>query len=208
MKKIDIATWNRKQTYTFFKGYDVPQYLMSFDLDVTGFVDYVCKNELSFYLSFMYVVIEEMNKIENFRYRIIKDEVYLFEKTHPSFIDLIEKSEQIKFVTADLQEDMVSFNHYAKEKSRDQKDQMFLENEESRFDVVYVTTFPWAKYTQLSHAHMIDHSESIPKIAWGRFEKEDNRLILSFSIEVHHALVDGLHVGRLIQNLKERLNTY
>ncbi len=208
MKKIEIETWNRKQTYQFFESYDVPRYLMSFDLDVTEFVNYVKQNKLSFYLSFMYLVMEQMNAIENFRYRIIKDEVYLFESTHPSYIDLIEDSEQIKFVTAHMEKDIFKFNESAKQKSEAQKDQMFIASEEARFDLVYVTTFPWAKYTQVSHAHMMDRKESIPKIAWSKFEKQNDRLILSFSLEVHHALIDGLHVGRLIQNIQEKLKSY
>jgi len=69
-----------------------------------------------------------------------------------------------------------------------------------------VTSFPWAKYTMATNAYNLDKKDSIPRIAWGKYELENDKIMMPFSIEVHHALVDGLHVGRLIQNIQKALN--
>ena len=45
-----------------------------------------------------------------------------------------------------------------------------------------------------------------PRIAFGRFVKENDRTLLPFSVEVHHALMDGLHVGRYVNRLQEVLS--
>lgn len=206
MKKINLETWDRIQPYSFFTSLDIPRYLVTVNLDVTAFVKKIKEQHLSFYLSFMYLVMNEMNNIENFRYRIIKDDVFLFDQTHPSFTDVIEGTDHFKFVTANLESDLLTFVMKAKQKSKDQGNQFFDESEEERYDVVYITTFPWASYTQVSHAHNIDKKDSIPKLAWGKFENTNGKLVMPFSIEVHHALADGVHVGRLIQNIQEALD--
>lgn len=205
MEKINLETWNRMQHYKFFKDLDVPRFLITVNLDVTKFVRKIKANKLSFYLSFMHLVMLEVNKIENFRYRIINDEVYLFDETHPSFTDLIEGTELFKFVTVNFRSNLLEFIDKAKQKSKIQGDTFVDMDEEQRYDVVYITTFPWAFYTQVTHAHNIDKKDSVPKIAWGKFENFNDKLILPFSIEVHHGLMDGLHVGKLIQNIQQAL---
>jgi chloramphenicol O-acetyltransferase type A len=195
----------KKHIY-FIKTVDIPRYIMSFELDVTSFYQYVKKNKYSFYLSFIYEVVHCLNQIENFRYRFINQEPYLFEITHPSFTDLIENTENFKIVSVDLENDIASFIQKAKETSLKQGNQFIDLEKESRQDLVYITTFPWAKFTQVSHAHNIDRYDAIPRLVWGKFENDNGRLMMPFSIEVHHAFVDGLHVGKLIQNLQRQIN--
>ena len=36
MKKIDIATWNRKTHFEFFRRIDLPFYNVNFNLDISG----------------------------------------------------------------------------------------------------------------------------------------------------------------------------
>ena len=45
----------------------------------------------------------------------------------------------------------------------------------------------------------------MPKISFGKFTRENDRTVMPFSVEVHHALVDGLHVGRYIARIEEML---
>jgi chloramphenicol O-acetyltransferase type A len=44
--------------------------------------------------------------------------------------------------------------------------------------------------------------DSIPRFAFGRAERDGARLWLPMSVEVHHALMDGVHVGRLVQEFE------
>lgn len=206
MHKIDIDQWNRKNTYYFFINTEVPRYLMTFELDVTNFYAYVKRNKYSFYLSFIFQVMQVMNEIENFKYRFIDGEPYLLDSTHPSFTDSIEGSENFKIVTVLMEENMKTFIEKAKQTSLKQGTKFIDLDMEKRNDLVYITTFPWAKFTQVSHAHNIDMFDAIPKLVWGKFEELNNKLLMPFSIEVHHAFVDGLHVGKLINLLQQKIN--
>lgn len=206
MKKVEIEKWSRRNTYLFYKDIDVPRFNITVDIDVTAFYRFVKERKLSFYLSFIYFIMEEMNQIENFRYRIINQEPYLFDKTHPSYTDAIENTDNFKIVTVNLENSLEEFIKRAKETSFKQKDSFLNPDEERRDDLVYITTFPWAKFTQVSHAHSFDRHDAIPKLVWGKFEEVNGRKMMPLSIEAHHALVDGLHVGRLIISLQQRLN--
>lgn len=208
MKKINVDTWNRKQTYLFYKDIDVPMYMMTFQIDVTHFYQEVKKRQLSFYLSFMHRVIAEMNQIENYRYRFVDGDPYLMDHIHPSFTDQVDDSDQFKIVTVDDHEDLMTFIEHAKDVSRKQGSNFIDLSQEARQDLVYITTFPWASFMQVSHAHMIDNKDAIPRVAWGKFERVGERYLMPFAIESHHAFVDGRHVGLLIQNLQKAIDQW
>jgi chloramphenicol O-acetyltransferase type A len=65
---------------------------------------------------------------------------------------------------------------------------------------------PWVSFTSFSHARNWRQQDSIPRIAFGKFIEENDRILLPISVEVHHALVDGLHVGRFLMRLEELLS--
>jgi chloramphenicol O-acetyltransferase type A len=74
-----------------------------------------------------------------------------------------------------------------------------------RDDVIYHTTLPWISFTSFAHARTPGRGDSVPRFVFGKFTKENERVIMPFSVEVHHALMDGLHVGRYLTRLEEAL---
>jgi chloramphenicol O-acetyltransferase type A len=43
-------------------------------------------------------------------------------------------------------------------------------------------------------------------VSWSQFVEENGKKILNLSVEVHHGLVDGYHLGLLINQLQKTLN--
>ncbi|MDX9691547.1 MAG: CatA-like O-acetyltransferase [Acholeplasmataceae bacterium] len=208
MKKINLSTWNRRDTYLFFKDFDYPKFSITVDLDITNFYHYVKKHSQSFYLSMIHLMTSELNKMENFRYRIDGDDVYLIDLMHPSFTDTIPGTDQFKIVNTRYLDSVQDFMIEARRKSEIQGSQFIHMEDEKRSDFVYITTFPWAKFSQVTHAYHHAKDDSIPRVVWGKFEEINAKLIMPFSIEVHHGCVDGLHVGLLIENIQNRLNSF
>jgi chloramphenicol O-acetyltransferase type A len=149
---------------------------------------------------------DEMNKIENFRYRFVNREPYLFDCIHPSFTDAIIDTDNFKIVTVPMEDSLHLFIKKAKEASDIQGSIFINTHEEKREDLVYITTFPWAKFSQVSHTSWINPYDSIPRLIWGKFEEINGKKMMPLSIEAHHAFADGRHVGILIQNLQAKLN--
>ena len=61
---------------------------------------------------------------------------------------------------------------------------------------LFCTGIPWVAFTQVKHPVAGDASDSVPRIAWGRIGADG---AMPLNIEAHHALVDGLLVGRFFQ---------
>ena len=45
----------------------------------------------------------------------------------------------------------------------------------------------------------------MPKMAFGKIGEVNGRRMMPFSVEVHHAMMDGITVGRFLDRLQEML---
>ncbi len=43
----------------------------------------------------------------------------------------------------------------------------------------------------------------MPKVAFGKFIHQEGSVLMPTSVEVHHSLMDGLHVGQYLKRLEE-----
>ncbi len=206
MKKyVALSSWARRDHYLFFKEYELPRFNMTFPLDITKFYQQVKAANLKFYYALMHVIIEAMNQMENFRYRIegeaIVDEPIMF----VSFTDMIEGTDLFKMVSAKVDPDRLTFQNNALAASQKQGKQFYNPDSEKVLNTMYVTSFPWAQFTHLTHATRVNAKDSVPRVSWSKFVEQSNKKILNLSIEVHHGLVDGFHLGQLILRIQEKL---
>jgi chloramphenicol O-acetyltransferase type A len=207
MIKIDQSQWERKNHFEFYMQLDIPQYVMTFEIDVAPLLSYVKKSNLSFYLTMMHTAMKTANQIESFRYRIIEGEVYLFDHIHPSFTDMMEGSNLFKFVYAPYLKDLDLFIKTAKNASKTQTTFIDVKAEE-RQDLVYITSFPWATYTQGTNAMNVDKNDAIPRISWGQYKKKDEAVVMPLTLMVHHGLIDGYHVHLYLKKLLENISEF
>lgn len=81
---INIDQWIRKEHYLFFSKFDEPFFGVTVNIDCTKAFEQAKANEVSFFLYYLYRALKAANKIENFRYRIIDQQVYLFDQIDAS----------------------------------------------------------------------------------------------------------------------------
>lgn len=70
-----------------------------------------------------------------------------------------------------------------------------FEPKETAIDLVHCSTLPWVSFTGLKHARRGDEAGiGIPKIVFGKLFDVAKAKKIPFSVEAHHALLDGLQV--------------
>ena len=73
---------------------------------------------------------------------------------------------------------------------------------------VNITCIPWINFSNFKDAIDFKEKSSKPKICWDKFEKNENRYFLNFSILVNHAFQDGYHIGIFVNQLQENINNF
>ena len=84
MKHIDVSTWKRAMHCEVFRNNVMPQYCITFDIDITNFLSRVKKRRFSFTFSFVYAVTKCANEIEEFRCRFVDGKPAVFETINTS----------------------------------------------------------------------------------------------------------------------------
>ncbi len=205
-KTIDIESWKRKEHFLFFYRMDYPQFNICLNLDVSNFLKFTKDKQLSFYYAMIYAVTNVVNGIDDFKYRIRDGKVVMHDTIHPSFTDMDHegKDDLFKLVTVDFKDDIFEFEKKAKEACQNQSDYFGLDKLIGRDDLIYITCIPWISFTHISHTISINKNDSVPKISWGKYYKDGDKILLPFSVQVNHALMDGFQVGKYV----EKLQTY
>jgi chloramphenicol O-acetyltransferase type A len=144
------------------------------------------------------------NEIEPFHYRLKDDQVVIHEIIHGGSTVLLP-NESFSFAYFDYCEDFEQFISGAKQAVESVRNGDGVLRPTPRDNLIYFTTLPWFSFTSFAHARNSNRGLSVPRIAFGKFLKETGRVQLPFSVEVHHALMDGLHVGKYLNRLQETL---
>ena len=80
------------------------------------------------------------------------------------------------------------------------------EEEDEVYDKLFISTLPWVSYTSLIQPVPIP-ADSTPRITWGKYFAQGNRILLPVSVLCHHALVDGIHIANFYKQLDEQILT-
>jgi chloramphenicol O-acetyltransferase type A len=205
--KIDMQNWSRRDYYRYFGGFDDPFFGVVVNVDCTAAYTYCKKHDLSFFLYYMYESAKAVNMVENFRYRLVDGDIYLYDRVHPS-TTVGRKDNTFGFALFEYTDTFETFAANAKEKIGEVQTYPGLRIEEnaSRVDVVHCTTIPWFSFTGAKHEKSIRCGESIPKFAYGKFFVQDGKKLMPVSINANHGLVDGYHVARYMELFQEGLN--
>lgn len=68
----------------------------------------------------------------------------------------------------------------------------------------FISTLPWIAYTALVQPTPVP-ADSNPRITWGKYFVQGDRVLLPVSVLCHHALVDGKHFADFYRMLEEEM---
>ena len=141
-----------------------------------------------------------MERVDAFLYKDRGGVIVKHDRLVPSFTDLKPGSDLFHIVTLEAGDDPAGFCRRAKEQSARQTE-FLVPGPWAPDELVYFTCLPWFPLSALKNEKDVDPGDSIPRVAWGRWQEEGERTVLHLSLELKHRLLDGVHVGRFYQAL-------
>jgi chloramphenicol O-acetyltransferase type A len=205
MRYINLETWPRREHFNFFKTWGYPHFSMCANVDLTPFYPMLKQRGLSFTVAIVYVLARAANDIPEFRHRIREENVVEYEIVNPGFTILVDE-DMFTFCTLDYIEDFSLFAAKATEKMAYVKANPTLDVDAERDDWLFMTAIPWVSFTSFMHPLDLYPTDSVPRFAWGKFFKDGECLKMPLSVQGHHAVMDGLHVGRYYAKVQDYLH--
>jgi len=203
-KKIDITTWQRAESYTFFTTYNRCKINMTMQLDVTKLVNTIKENKLRCYPVFTYITSKVINQHDEFKMNYDENSnLILFDVVNPRYPIFHDSDKRLSILWTDYTEDFKNFydafvsdaNKYGGKRSMAAKG----EYPPNCFDM---SCLPWSSFTSFDCPPTKDTVWLPPFVMVGKFYPKDDKFLLPVSMSVHHATCDGYHVSRFFDEFQ------
>lgn len=205
MRYIDMESWPRREHFELFSTFDQPHFGLCVNVDLTAFYPFIKQRGISFTTAIVYMIARAANVIPEFRYRIWEGKAVEHEVVHPS-VTILYGEDLFSFCTIHYTEDFSEFAARAAERIAYVQEYPTLENGPEQDALLYMTAVPWVSFTSFDHPLFLNPADSMPRFAWGKFFGDRRLLQMPLSVHAHHALMDGIHVGKLYAEVQNYLH--
>jgi len=205
-REVDIDTWERKTTYEFFRDYEDPFFNITTNLDVTRLYRFCKDNDLAFSLAALFLSLQTANEIREFRLRIVDETVVEFDRVEATQT-ILNDDETFSFCYFEWKDDIFAFDRAGKAAREKYKALKTFDVESDRIDLIYYSAIPWISFTSFKHASRLNNRQTVPRMVFGKMFDDGPVRKMPFSVEVHHALMDGIHVGKFFDLFQKKLDS-
>lgn len=202
MKKITFSHPHRRNHFEFFKNMNHPHFNICANVEITALWHQIKQENLPFTPTIVFIIAKVANSIKEFRWRIRGDEVVEHALVHPSYAVWTDVADVFSFCEVKYQNNFTAFVQQAQLKMEKMRQHPSFEDEPGRDDYLFLSAIPWISFTSFQHAMPYHPSDSVPRITWGKVFQQGETVLLPLSVQVHHALVDGRHVGQYFQQVE------
>ncbi len=200
-KKLDINLWERKAQFEFYKDYEQPFFNVTANIEVSNLYQFCKENNYSFFLSCLYISTKTANSIKEFRIRLVDGKPIVYDKIN-SGSTVLKDDNTFFFCHLEFFNNLEKFLTNSRKQINIQKKLEFRSGGRNNQAVIYHSTLPWISFTSVQHAQDSTKGNSVPKVVFGKYFNENNKLLMPLSVEVHHALADGFHVGLFFEKFQ------
>jgi chloramphenicol O-acetyltransferase type A len=199
---LEMDGWKRSSTFEFFLEYQLPFFNLCTSVEVGPTLTRCREAKASFFLASWYACLQAANETAPFRHRVRDGRVWVHDELFigttvlrdddsfgfcylPSAPTFAEFSAQASRVLSEFRTGAGTFEPLS-----------------DRDDLLHGSVIPWVDFTSMSHARRLPMPDSVPKLALGKYTHRDGGVRMPVSVEVHHAVCDGLHVGQYLERLQ------
>jgi chloramphenicol O-acetyltransferase type A len=206
-REIDIESWERKATFEFFRDYKDPFFNIAANVDVSRLYSFCKTHRLPFSIAALYCSVAAANGIREFRLRMIGEKVVEFDRIEATQTILNDDNtfSFCYFPWRDTIEEFADAGKAAREKYRAMRS---FDVETGRLDLIYYSVIPWVSFTSFKHANSGDNRQTVPRMVFGKMFEQGGTRLMPFSVEAHHCLMDGFHIGKYFELFQDKLNSF
>lgn len=184
---------------------DEPFFGVTVPIDCTNAYAKAKELGVSFFTYYLHKTLIAVNTIESFRYRILNDEVYIFDRIDVS-ATILREDKTFGFSYMEYDENLNKFSEITKTEIARIQNTTGLITREFPENLIHFSAVPWVNFTSYSHARSFSFPDSCPKVSFGKMMNENGKKTMQIAVHVHHGLMDGYHVGLFISRFEELMN--
>ena len=206
-RRIEITNPHQRRHFEFFSGMNHPHFGVCANVEIGGWLAMAREEGLRVAPTIVHLLAHVSNEIPQLRRRIRKDGIVEHDVVHPTFSVRTDVTDTFSFCHVDFTPDLHAFVMEAVAQTEEMRTAPVFEDEPGRDDYLFMSALPWISFTSVQHAMQLHPHDSVPRISWGKFFESEGRTMMPLSLQAHHALVDGVHVGQFYERVDEMVRT-
>ena len=201
---IDPETWERRQAFYYFTKLLPTAYSLTVEVDVTHTYRRAKELGLKFFPVYLYLVTRLLNRRPCFRMAEREGRLGCYERLHPSYTVFHPDDNTISNLWTWYSERFSDFYAaYLEDQALYARNHGVSAKPEAPPPNSYMAgMLPWVQFTAYTPVPFAPLTY-LPVVQAGRRFLRDGRLMMPFSMTVHHAVADGWHTASFLQDLSD-----
>lgn len=208
---VDKEKYYRKGVYRHFSEDCKCSVSITTRIDVTELYRKSKATDTKFYLNFLYILCKVLNSREDYRmgYLWQTDTLVCYDKINPVQYVFHDDTETCSIAYSEYYEDYKTFYNKALEDLEKAKQTheygLDTANHPNWFDASYIS---WLSYDSLNIELPDGYLYFAPIINWGKFRKENERLMMPVTVRMNHAVADGYLIAKVFKLLEKEVSEF
>lgn len=202
---LNPETWERKEYFDYFYNQIKCKYTLNANIDISILLENIKKPGLKFFPTFLYAIMRAINQNKEFRmsfdnegnlgyWNYVVPSYTIFHEDTKTFSDIwSEYTEDFSLFYQGVCRDMETYKNVKTIKARAEQPANFCS----------VSSLPWLSFTNYSQDTYTESSFLYPLIRFGKYFTDREKILIPFAIFVNHAVADGYHTAKLINDIQE-----
>ena len=210
-KVIDKESYYRKGIFRHFSEDCKCSTSLTARLDVTELAEYSRKTGTKFYINFLYLLSKTLNSRDDYRmgYFWQTEELVCYDVINPIQYIFHEDTETFTVAYTAYSENYAEFYENAlrdaEEAKKTREYGLDAANHPNWFDASYIS---WLSYDSLNIELPDGYLFFAPIVNWGRYRKENGRLVMPVSVRMNHAIADGYLIANVFRRLQKEIENF
>lgn len=201
---VDLKTWPRAAQFRFFRTFDRPHYATTVRMDVSKLMANRKSENISPFRHTIWAIGKGLHAVPELCMRFRGDTVTQYDRLLLSPTIPLDNGD-FRYTYMAFNPNRTRFDTHAQEKITEVRRGAPLNaNDGTIEDVAYLSCLPWLDYTSLDNA-LPGPDDCIPRVSWGKIVPKGDGFDMAMTLQVHHALVDGLQVAQYFEAAQDAL---
>lgn len=205
---VDLETWVRKPYFDYYYQTIKCKYNINSNIDISHLVEEIKAKGLKFYPSFLYVITKAVSQNEEFRMSF--DEygtLGTWSHILPSYTIFHEDDKTFSDVWSEYHDKFSDFYQTVQSDIETYKDVKGIKAKQGRpANFCPVSALPWLSFTGFNQDTYAESLLLFPIIRFGKYFTENGKTLIPLSIFVNHAIADGYHTCKLVNDIQDIAN--
>ena len=199
---LDLAAYPRRAHFEYFRQMANPYLSVTAPCDITALRRLTQERGLPFFLTVLHCAINAANAVPELRQRIRGEGIVEYDRCLSSHTVALPDGTYC-YCTLDCAQPLGAFLPAAQAETARVKAAPSLDDGADPDELFFVSSLPWLTFSAISLPTPTP-ADSNPRITFGKFTQEGDRVLLPVNLTANHALVDGLHLAAFFDGMAQR----